>query len=240
VRREQLLFTVLGGFFITNAILAEMIGGKLIYFGDPTWKIGPFGPGFAMTVGIIPWPIVFVTTDLVNEYFGRRGVRRLTFLTVGLIAYAYLVLLLTMRIPATSFSAVDDASYNKVFGQSLWIIVGSIAAFMISQLIDVVIFHVLRRKTGKAMLWLRSTGSTVVSQLIDSLVVLYIGLALPLGWSAHQYFNVVIPNYLVKLFLALALTPLIYAAHWAVERFLGEETAGALAEEAARSSQRAP
>jgi len=240
MRKEQLLFTVLGGFFITNALLAELIGGKLIYFGDPNWRLGPFGPGFAMTVGIIPWPVVFVTTDLVNEYFGRRGVRRLTFLTVGLISYAYIVLFLTMQVPATSFSAVDDASYNRVFGQSLWIIVGSITAFLLSQLVDVLIFHTLRRRTGKTMLWLRSTGSTVVSQAIDSLVVLYIGLALPLGWSVHQYFNVVIPNYLVKLTLALVLTPLIYGAHWAVERYLGEEAAQDLAEEAARSSLRAP
>ena len=80
--RQHIVFVVLGGFFLTNALVAEMIGGKLIYFGDPTWKIGPFGPGFGMSVGIIPWPVVFVTTDLVNEYFGRRGVRRLSLLTV--------------------------------------------------------------------------------------------------------------------------------------------------------------
>ena len=129
--RTQIVFAILGGFFITNALVAEMIGAKLIYVGEPTWRLGPFGP-FAMSVGIIPWPVVFVTTDLVNEYFGRRGVRRLTLLTVLMIAYVYVILMLTMRVPATPFSGVDNTSYNKVFGQSRWIIVGSITAFMIS------------------------------------------------------------------------------------------------------------
>lgn len=231
--RANVVFLVLGGFFITNAIVAEMIGSKLIYVGPPDWKLGPFGP-FAMSVGIIPWPVVFLTTDLVNEYFGRRGVRRLTLLTVVLIAYAYLLLFLTMQVPATSFSGVDDASYNKVFGQSRWIIVGSITAFMISQLVDVLVFHTLRHRTGSGLLWLRATGSTIVSQCIDSIVVLWIGLAIPLRWDFAQYVNVAIPNYLVKLGIAVCATPIIYAGHWAVERYLGKAVAEALADEAAR------
>jgi hypothetical protein len=237
VNRTQVVFAVLGGFFLTNALVAEMIGGKLIYVGEPTWKIGPLGP-FAMSVGVIPWPVVFVTTDLVNEYFGRRGVRRLTFLTVAMISYDYLVLLLTMRVPAASFSGVDDAAYDKVFGQSRWIIVGSLAAFLTSQLVDVLVFHVLRRRTGKALLWLRATGSTVVSQLIDSIVVLWIGLALPLHWGPAQFASVAAPNYLVKLAIALGMTPVIYFGHWAVDRYLGRSVAEALAEEAARASAR--
>ena len=233
MNRTQVVFAVLGGFFLTNAIVAEMIGGKLIFVGDPTWKLGPFGP-FAMSVGVIPWPVVFVTTDLVNEYFGRRGVRRLTLLTAAMLAYAYIVLLATMQVPATPFSGVDEASFNRVFGQSRWIIVGSITAFMVSQLIDVLVFHALRRRTGKARLWLRATGSTVVSQLIDSIVVLYIGLALPLGWGANQFVSVMVPNYLVKLLIALAMTPIIYLGHWAVEKYLGHSVAEALAEDAAQ------
>jgi uncharacterized integral membrane protein (TIGR00697 family) len=113
-----------------------------------------------MSVGVIPWPVVFVTTDLVNEYFGRRGVRRLTLLTAAMIAYAFIVLMFAMQVPATPFSGVDGQSFNRVFGQSRWIIVGSLTAFMISQLVDVLVFHSLRRRTGKRMMWLRSTGST--------------------------------------------------------------------------------
>ena len=232
VSRTQSVFAILGAFFITNALVAEMIGSKLIYVGSTSWRLGPFGP-FAMSVGVVLWPVVFVTTDLVNEFFGRRGVRRLTFLCASMIAYAFVVLFLTMKVPATSFSGVDDASYNKVFGGSRWIMVGSLTAFMISQFVDVVVFHLLRRRTGSRMIWLRSTGSTVVSQLIDSVVVLWIGLALPLHWSATQFANVAIPNYLVKLVIALCMTPVIYLGHWIVEKYLGHSVAEALAEDAA-------
>ncbi len=232
VSRSQNVLAVLGAFFLTNALVAEMIGGKLIYVGATTWRLGPFGP-FAMSVGVILWPVVFVTTDLVNEYFGRRGVRRLTILAASMIAYAFVALVLTMQVPATSFSGVDNASFNKVFGQSRWIMVGSLAAFLVSQLIDVIVFHALRRRTGKGMIWLRSTGSTVVSQLIDSIVVLWIGLAIPLHWSPTQFANVAIPNYLVKLVIAVLMTPMIYLGHWVVERYLGHSVAEALAEEAA-------
>jgi uncharacterized integral membrane protein (TIGR00697 family) len=233
VSRTQNVFAVLGAFFLTNALVAEVIGGKLIFVGDTGWRLGPFGP-FAMSVGVVLWPVVFVTTDLVNEYFGRRGVRRLTWLAAVMIAYAFVALTLTMQVPATPFSGVDDASYARVFGQSRWIIVGSLTAFLVSQLIDVLVFHALRRRTGKALLWLRATGSTVVSQLIDSIIVLWIGLALPLGWTPTQFANVAIPNYLVKLVIALGMTPIIYLGHWIVERYLGHSVAEALAEEAAQ------
>lgn len=231
--RTQNVLAVLGAFFITNALVAEVIGGKLIYVGDTSWRLGPFGP-FAMSVGVIPWPVVFVTTDLVNEYFGRRGVRRLTILAAIMIAYAFIVLTLTMQVPATSFSGVDDVAYNKVFGQSRWIIIGSLTAFLLSQLVDVLVFHALRRRTGKGFLWLRATGSTVVSQAIDSIVVLWIGLALPLHWTPLQFANVAIPNYLVKLVIAVCMTPVVYLGHWLVERYLGHSVAEALAESAAR------
>ena len=237
--RKDVVYAVLGGFFLTNALLAEVIGGKIVLVGAPEWRIGPLGP-FAMSVGIIPWPVVFVATDLLNEFYGTRGVRKLTFLTAAMIAYAYGVLALTMQVPALGTLGVDDTSYNRVFGQSRWIIVGSLVAFLVAQLVDVVIFHLLRRRTGKAMIWLRSTGSTVISQLIDSVIVLYIGLALPRGWSLEQFASVAATNYTVKLAVAVAATPLIYAGHWAVERYLGKPLAEAIAEEAARESESRP
>jgi uncharacterized integral membrane protein (TIGR00697 family) len=239
--RKDIVFLILGAFFVTNAVLAELIGGKVIFVGGPElrfillgYELGPF----PMSVGVIPWPVVFVTTDLVNEYFGRRGVRRLTLLTVVMISYAFVVLFVTMEIPAAPFG-VDGDSFNTVFGQSRWIIVGSILAFAASQLVDVFIFHVFRRRTGKRLLWLRATGSTIVSQLIDSIVVLYIGLALPLGWTAETFFTSAATNYSVKLLIALAMTPVIYLGHSAVERFLGKPNAEALAEAAAAESERA-
>jgi uncharacterized integral membrane protein (TIGR00697 family) len=232
--RRDVVYAILGAFFLTNAILAEMIGGKLIYVLPESVKL--FGARPAATVGVFLWPVVFVTTDLINEYFGTKGVRRITLLAAGMITYVFVVLFAAMLIPATPFSGVDDASFSKVFGQSQWIIVGSLAAFLVSQLVDVVVFHMLRRKSGPKMLWLRSTGSTVVSQIIDSVIVLWIGLAIPLDWSFGQFVQVAVPNYLVKLALAVLMTPVIYLVHNVVERYLGHSLASELAEAAARES----
>ena len=158
--RRELVFFVLAGIFITHALLGELIGGKLIAIS-----------GFVMSVGVIPWPIVFVTTDLANEYFGPRAVRRLTLLAVCLIAYAFVVLWACGLVPAADISPVDDASFDVVFNQSRWIIVGSIIAFAIAQLLDVMVFVLLRNRTHGKFLWLRAVGSTVVSQLVDTFVI---------------------------------------------------------------------
>jgi uncharacterized integral membrane protein (TIGR00697 family) len=231
--RRDVVFAVLGAFFLTNAIMAEMVGGKVIYIGPESWSM--FGARPAATVGVFMWPVVFVTTDLINEYFGKRGVRRITLLTAGMIAYAFVLLWITSMPPAAPFG-VDDKSFKNVFGQSQWIIVGSLTAFLLSQLVDVVVFHWLRRRSGPRMLWLRSTGSTVVSQVIDSIVVIWIGLALPKHWTAMEFVQVAIPNYLIKLVIALAMTPVIYLVHSWVERYLGHSYAQELAEAAARES----
>lgn len=202
-----------------------MVGGKLI-------NIGPF----IATAGVLPWPVVFLTTDLINEYFGRDGVRRLTFVTVGLILFAFALVYALMQIPAASISPVNDIAFNTVFGQSLWIIAGSITAFLISQLIDVSVFWFLRQRTGGRYLWLRATGSTTISQLIDTFVVLGIAFWLPGKLSASEYLNVSLTNYSYKLGIALALTPAIYALHAAIDRYLGLKQSHEQIEKAAKES----
>ena len=237
--RRDTLFLILGGFFLTNALLGEMIGGKIFFLGSPSFgldlgffKIGPF----IMSVGVLPWPIVFLTTDLVNEYYGKRGVRQLTFLGVGMISYAFLAMFAALQIPATDFSPVSGASFTNVFGQSMWIIVGSLTAFAVSQLTDVLIFHALRRRTGAGRLWLRATGSTVFSQLVDTVVILGIAFYLPGKLNGQQFLNIAVTQYVYKFTVAVLLTPLIYAGHSAAERFLGRDEAHRLAHEAARQS----
>ena len=221
-QRRDLVFLILAMVFVTNAILGEVMGGKLIQVGQ-----------FTMSMGVLPWPIVFVLTDLTNEYFGTRGVRRLTFITVGLIIYAFIILFASMGIPAASFSPVQDSAYNAVFGQSLWIIVGSIIAFMVSQLVDVAIFWTFRNATGGKHLWLRATGSTAVSQLIDTFVIMGIAFYLPGKITFDQFINTSTTNYTYKFLIALCATPLIYLGHAIIDRFLGKNTSKELISEAA-------
>lgn len=207
--KKQIVFILLGGIFITNAIVAELIGGKLI-------EIGPF----ILSVGILPWPIVFVATDLINEYFGKEGVKKLTYLTTGLIFYTFLILFMAMVIPASGVSAVSDSAFKEVFGQGMWIIIASIIAFVCSQLLDATLFQMFKKKTGDRMIWLRSTGSTVISQLFDSFIVSGIAFWMTGKVSTEDYINMASTGYAFKLMLAVALTPLIYLGHYVIKNYL--------------------
>ncbi len=214
--RKNILFLVLAAFFITNAIVAELISNKLI-------DIGPF----TVIVGIVPWPIVFLCTDIINEFYGKKAVRKLSIITSCVIAYAFIIVFIAMSIKAnTSISdkTATDAEFTKVFGQSLWVIAGSITAFITSQILDVYVFWFIRNKTGGKMIWLRSTGSTVISQLIDSYVVLGIGFLLPGIFTFEQFLVIGLTNYAFKLIIAVGLTPFIYLFHAIVKRYLGTES----------------
>ena len=210
--RKNIVFIVLAGIFITNAVVAELIGGKLIQIG-----------GFTLSIGILPWPIVFITTDLINDYFGKTGVKKLTYLTSALIAYVFILLFIGIKIPATSFSPVSTEAFKIVFGQGEWIIIGSLVAFIISQLLDASIFSKFKKVTGDKHIWLRATGSTVISQLIDTFIVLGIAFYLPGKISFNEYITLGFTGYFAKLIIAIGLTPVIYLAHAWIKRYLKEE-----------------
>jgi uncharacterized integral membrane protein (TIGR00697 family) len=252
-QKRSRLFVILAGIFITNALLAEMIGVK-IFSAESTIGLKPahlnvlgFVMDFNLTAGAVIWPIVFITTDLINEYFGKPGVRRISYFTAGLIGYAFVVIFITMRLEPADFwmetNSTDpegnlfniNFAFNKIFGQGQRIIVGSLTAFLLGQLVDVFVFQQLRKITGSKMLWLRATGSTLVSQLVDSFVVLYIAFS---GiFSTSQIIAIGITNYIYKFFVAIALTPLIYAGHALIDRYLGKENANRISQDAAAESK---
>lgn len=252
-QKKNRLFIILAGVFITNALVAEMIGVK-IFSGEQTLGLSPahlsilgFTMDFNLTAGVIIWPVVFITTDLINEYFGKPGVKRISYLTAGLIAYAFVVIFFTMGLPpaqwwmeANSQDAQGnyfnmDFAFNKIFGQGQRIIIGSLVAFLVGQLTDVFVFQRLRKVTGTRLLWLRATGSTLVSQLIDSFVVLFI--AFYGVFSNQQIIAIGITNYIYKFAIAILLTPVIYGGHYAIDRYLGKENAEKISADAASESQ---
>ena len=211
--KKDTVFVVLAGIFITNAVVAELIGGKLIQVGSAV-----------MSIGILPWPIVFITTDLINDYFGEKGVRKLSLITASLIAYTFVILYLAMQIPAVDGkNLVTDTQFNGVFGQSMWIIVGSITAFLVSQLIDVTIFHFVKNRTGNKMIWLRSTGSTVISQLFDSFIVLGIAFWMTGKMTTEVFITSAFTGYFVKLIIAILMTPLIYLVHYLIRNYIAKD-----------------
>jgi len=192
---------------------------------------------------------VFITTDIINEYFGKKGVRTISWLTVVLIGYTFLMVsIITGLSPADYWQQLNSTdaagqpfdmnyAYNKVYTQGMNIIVASMVAFMIGQLLDVFIFQRLRRITGPKMIWLRATGSTLVSQLVDSFVVLFIAFYVAGNWPMSLVISVCIVNYIYKFVVAVALTPVLYVVHYFIDRYLGKDQAHAMADEATAESK---
>jgi len=235
------LFIFLTSFFVANALIAECIGGKLFslerVFGfepHPFTLLGEKGLTFTLTCGVLLWPLEFVMTDIVNEYFGPKAIKRISYIAIGLISYAFLMFYLAIQMPAdrsfwiTSQQADGvpnmQSAFSNIFGQGMWIIVGSLIAFLVSQLVDVWIFHKIKKVTGEKKVWLRATGSTVVSQLVDSFIVLFIAFKIGKGWSYQRVIAISLVNYAYKFTMAVILTPLIYLIEKWIERFLGAET----------------
>ncbi len=254
------LYTLLSAVFLTNALIAEIIGVKIFsaetlmgvkpaqihLFGD--FVSGAAALDFNLTAGAVIWPFVFVTSDIINEYFGKAGVRRISFLTAGFVAYSFVIIYAVTVLPPAQFwldvNATDpsgqpiniDNAFKMIFRQGLGIIIGSLTAFLIGQVLDAWVFQYLRSITGSRKIWLRATGSTLVSQLVDSFVVLGIAFYVFGNWSLAQVVAVGIINYLYKATTAILLTPLLYVAHYFIDRHLGKEHAEDLANESAMSS----
>ena len=242
--RSARLFIVLAAFLVCNALIAEFVGVK-IFALEPTlgldtfnWNLFGRSGSLSFTSGVLLWPFVFLMTDVINEYFGRRGVRFISWLTVVLIVYGFLAAYLAISlVPAEFWVSVNrergvpdmQAAFANIFGQGMWTIAGSVTAFLIGQLIDVAIFHRIRLMTGERWIWLRATGSTAVSQLIDSFIVLYIAFVLgPQNWPISLFLAVATVNYGYKLLMAFLLIPLIYLTRRGIRAYLGEESARAL------------
>jgi hypothetical protein len=248
--RGTRLFILLAAFFLTNALMAEYIGVKIFSLEatlglDPfQWKLLGIEGTLNFTTGVILWPFIFILTDTINEYFGVRGVRFISWIAVAFIVYSFFIAYLAIGVAPAGFWLTSNATlgvpdaqkaYATIFGQGLWTIAGSVTAFLIGQLVDVVIFHRIRRATGERWVWLRATGSTAVSQVLDSFVVLYIAFVIgPQKWPMAQFLAVGTVNYLYKMSAAIALIPLLYLMRRLIERYLGPAAAQAMRNEAAR------
>ncbi len=250
--KSVILFVILAGFFIANAIIAEFMGVKMFSLERTLGMepvnltiLGNSGLSFNLSAGVLLWPVVFVMTDIINEYYGRRGVRFLSYLTVGLIIYGFIMYYFAITLtpadfwttahidaaPAGQQAIIEDKvgdynyAFQLIFGQGLWIIVGSLVAFLVGQLIDVTIFHRIKKITGEKRVWLRATGSTLFSQLIDSYIVLFIAFYFGANWELATVLAVGTVNYMYKFLMAIVLTPAIYFAHYLIDNYLGEELA---------------
>lgn len=235
------LFLGFTSFFVANALIAECIGTKIFslekLLGLPVSNITLFGQSglsFNLTCGVLLWPLEFVMTDIVNEYYGPKAVRRISYTAVVLISYAFVMFYGSIQTPPADFwiasktdNGIDNmqTAFNGIFGQGMWIIFGSIVAFLVSQVVDVTVFHRIKKITGEKKVWLRATGSTLVSQLIDSFIVLTIAFKFGGNWTWPMIFAVGTMNYIYKFTLAIILTPVIYFVEKRIEIYVGHDTA---------------
>ena len=248
--RSVRLFVALAGFLFIDALIAEFVGVKIFSLehtlgaNDFHWQIFGIQGTLTFTSGVLFWPFVFVLTDLVNEYYGLKGVRLISWLAVIFISWAFLAAYIAISLSPAPFWIESNAAlgvpdiqhaYAQIFGQGMWTIVGSLIAFLVGQLVDVTIFHRIRRVTGERYMWLRATGSTAVSQLFDSFIVLYVAFVLgPQHWPVPQFLAVGTLNYTYKMLAAVAMIPVLYLVHVCVRRYLGHDEIERLRAEAAR------
>lgn len=227
--RPQKVYVVCAAVFVTALVIAEATAGKFFQAFRLPFTFSLFGfetDVVVMTAGVLAFPVTFVVTDVMNEYFGKRGIRFVTFLGMAMVGFEFVLLQLALAVEATPDSPVPGEAFGLVFGTTGRVIVGSLTAYLIGQLVDISLFHWLRRRTAGRHLWLRATGSTFGSQLFDTFIVLVVAFAgqIPLG----QIVAITLFNYGYKLLIAVAVTPLIYIGHWLIDRYLGDETAEAL------------
>lgn len=210
--RKQRLYLWICGVFISALIAGDLIGGKFFRLG-----------GLDLSVGMIPFPLTFVLTDIVNEFYGSDGAKRITFLGLGMAIFVFSVITIARLLPVSPESPMSQEMFSTAFGWSSRLYVASLVAYVVGQLIDISIFQIFLRVTGHKYLWLRATGSTLVSQAIDTLVVNFVLLS---GRKPIEFILTVARNgYVVKLFIALGMTPLIYLGRGLFLKYLEGDAA---------------
>lgn len=230
--RKTFLYIILSCVFLTNAIIAEIIGVKIIsleaILGVPPVNLQlaeSIVLNFNLTAGVIIWPLVFVITDIINEYYGTDGVKKISYLAFLLIAYVFLVIWVTTKVPPAAFWSPKNAGFVEIFTQGMNIIIASLIAFLLSQLLDAYVFKYIRSMTGSKRIWLRATCSTLVSQLADSFVVIILAFYLletpEKRWTWSQILSVCVSNYIFKFGVALLMIPMLYIIHYWIDSYLG-------------------
>lgn len=205
--RKQRLYIWLVAIFVAALLTSDLIGGKIFRIA-----------GVDLGVGMIPFPLTFVLTDVVNEFFGTQGARRMTLVGLGTAVFTFAVVQLAIHLPTSPESPLKAADFANIFGWSTRGYVASLAAYLVGQLLDITVFFAIRRVTRERFLWLRSTGSTLVSQLVDTVIVNFMLFG---GQKSVPFIWTLVRNsYVTKVLIAVGMTPVIYAAHGLFHRVL--------------------
>jgi len=203
------IYLYLGALFITSLVVSNLIFQKFFYW-NPFGKIEVFGASlFEVSVGILPYPITFLITDLISEIYGRKKANQIV--TAGIFAslFSMVIILVAEIAPAIESSPINDKTFTKVFALSPIAVLASMIAYLFAQYVDIGIYHFWKKLTKGKYLWLRNNFSTFLSQFIDTFTV--VGLLCIFGvlpW--RMFFGLVVSGFLFKVFIALIDTPFLY------------------------------
>jgi hypothetical protein len=199
------LYLWLAGLFVAALLTADLIAGRFLRIA-----------GRDIGAGMLAFPLTFVITDITNEFFGPRATRRLTYLGLGAAVFSFAIINVALALPVSPETPLSDGAFRETFGWSARAYVASLSAYTLGQLLDIAIFSGLRRLTKERLLWLRATGSTILSQGVDTLVVTWVLLG---GTKSTGFIlGVARDSYALKVLIAIALTPVIYGSHALVAR----------------------
>ncbi len=230
---QQRLYLWLTALFVSSLLIADIVGIKLfripLGFEVTLPWIGKIS-AIEHTCGMITFPVTFLLTDLINEYYGKRGARQVTYIGFAMAAFVFVIINAALAMPRLDAPFnVNEDHFQSIFASSRIMYVASLSAYLVGQLSDIAIFGFLKRLTGGRAIWLRATGSTLISQMLDSFVVSY--LAFSLGRTVFpsdtppatfpEVLKIAATGYLLKFVLAVAITPIIYASHGVLHRWFG-------------------
>jgi len=210
------LFLILAGIFIAALVSCNLIFQKFF-----SWT--PFGLyTFEISVGILPYPITFLVTDIISELYGKRKADQVVISGLVASVFVSLLVLLANAVPQTSWSPVSNETFSAVFGLNGPAVFASMVAYLSAQFIDIRIFHFWKKKTNGRHLWLRNNGSTIASQLVDTGAVLLLLCSFDvIAWE--RFGGLLVNGFLFKMLIALLDTPLFYAAVWYLKPLIGDE-----------------
>lgn len=202
------IYLLLAGLFITSLVVSNLIFQKFFYWYP--LDITVFGNSlFELSVGILPYPITFLITDLISEIYGKKKANQVVITGIFASFFSMGILLIANEVPAIENSPIDDKTFNQVFALSPIAALASMIAYLIAQFVDIRIYHFWKNLTQGKMLWLRNNFSTFSSQLIDT--VLVVGLLSVFGVLEWKLFwGLVISGFLFKIIVAALDTPLLY------------------------------
>lgn len=210
------VFAWLTAIFVVSLVIADLTGAMLFSFHTPFQK-----DLILLSAGVLPFPITFILTDLVNEFYGKKGARFITWVGFGMCLLVYLYLSIGSLLPVDARTFIPKPTFMIVYKQYTGMFIASLTAYLIGQMLDIQVFHLFRSITKHRFIWLRATGSTVISQLFDSLIVTFIAF-----WGQMQTSDILklaFGNYTWKFLIAVSITPLLYLGHFALKRLMPKQ-----------------